>query len=364
VTAKLQADGSLRVTVVFPAANTSTIKAELAAKSWGSFFLNEASTASPLTLGWSLNPEVVADPEYVGLETKEAFSNGMPMTNSRPMVELPDSSAGPNVSLYGYVDTKEGKWLGTTAVLGTTLDDNFPAGLVLTQYYKLDAQGSPRIIVYLMGSKLNNDGSIHTPGHLSVFADAESLLAMGMETDKEYSYKVSKQFFTSPDGITPTPTPTPTPTATPTPGPEYIITPGKWVEREVNPNGGWIEFDAWAPESGRANDWNKATFIEMHQKLGNKTSGYTSVLPYKIKACWDASCPREPRYNLTWDQWRHIKVEWNATKWWITIDGTKVSVDLVKPWVAGKPLYLFYGDYTGGTPALEDGKLRNIVWSN
>jgi len=284
----------LKVSAVFPTTNTSTMSGVFEVKEYGSIFVSPYSAAAPLEFGFDLKSTLFSDTEYGALTPKDTIANGMPTANGKKMVEFASADTYTKVSLYGQLDIQNQEWMGATGIFPAAIDSNFPAGLLLTQWYKLDETGQPQIIVFLMGPKLNTDGSVGTPGHMSLFANAKELLASGQEPGVAVSYKKAKEFYTLPPSVTPTPTPTPTPTATPTPNPA-TPTPTPSPEDAIAPSEiSWID-----SASAKPGEW----------PITAKITSY-SITSSKI------TMVREPM-----DNWPQVQLEgWSKPSvgnWWI-----------------------------------------------
>jgi hypothetical protein len=146
-------------------------------------------------------------------------------------------------------------------------------------------------------------------------------------------------------------------------GDEYVFREGHYVEFKVNPASGWIEFDVTLDEGGRSSDWDKKAIISLYDGTYHAaTTGLVDLLPYKLKWCYARSC-KEPRYNLAWSRWRHVRMEWNTTEVRVKIDGERLGGSLVGPFNPGSTK-LMYGDHPKGYGPLPGGRMKNIVRSN
>jgi hypothetical protein len=123
-------------------------------------------------------------------------------------------------------------------------------------------------------------------------------------------------------------------------------------------SGGSIEFDIWVPESGRKDDWDKAALVEMYEgQYRAAQDAYSSLLPYKIKACEGRNCLPEPRYNVVWDQWHHVRYEWDSEGVSAVVGGEGVGAKWKRG--VGAEMILVYGSKPGGY-TLEGAKMKNI----
>lgn len=142
----------------------------------------------------------------------------------------------------------------------------------------------------------------------------------------------------------------------------YEFTPGHYVERVIDITKGWCRFEVYVDEAGRIDDWSTAEIFciydaayPYHTKKGNAFI----LLPYKVKACRDNKCA-EPRFkNLPWSRWRKVELEWSTTSFNATIDGQRVSVQLLTPW--GSETRAIYGCHPNGH-CLKGGKIRGMEW--
>ena len=161
----------------------------------------------------------------------------------------------------------------------------------------------------------------------------------------------------------------PVPSVTPTPPPvaEFNYTPGTFTTRVVDPSGGAVEFDCYVPEDGRIGDWggHGAEIFALYDGPRSKVKTLAALLPYKAKICNGRSC-REPRYNVEWDRWRHVKCEWDADSVTYTVEDAKpIVLNLTKEWIS--PVVAIHGCVGDGKHPnghlLEGCKLRNITWA-
>jgi len=144
---------------------------------------------------------------------------------------------------------------------------------------------------------------------------------------------------------------------------EYIVREGHYVEIPINPSSGWIEFDVTLDESGRSYDWDKQAIISIYDgTYHGAVGGLVDLLPYKLKWCYATTC-KEPRYNLTWGTWRHVRLEWTTTEVWASIDGTKVGGGLIGPFDSNDTS-LIYGDHPNSHGPLPGARMKNFSRSN
>jgi len=196
VTVNLNPDlSSLRVSLQFGDNVTANMMSTLQIKNFGYMFINPATNSSPLEIGFELVTSVFLDPEYLSLEEKDTMANGTPMPNGKPMIELSSGAINnDNVALYGYLDVADQEWAGAAGIFKFINSTNFPPGLVITQFYNPDENGKYQIIVSIMGAALNNDGTMKTPGGMSIFANVKNMISRGgLEPGKDYHYKPIKQ---------------------------------------------------------------------------------------------------------------------------------------------------------------------------
>jgi len=211
---------SLKVSAQLPEKNHSSVSGSFAVQEYGSLLVQAYSTGSKLSFGFDLAGTLFSDTGYGALTPVEVLANGVPMPNDKAMVEIPSGLSGASVNLYGYVDIKDQKWMGMSAILTAVDDANFPEGLNLTQWYDLDETGLPRIVAYVNGPVLGKDGVIKTAGQMSVFVKVAAYMSSGLEPGVMKTFKKVREYYTYPPAlVAATPTPTPTPTATPTPTP-------------------------------------------------------------------------------------------------------------------------------------------------
>jgi len=374
VSVTLNADGSgLKAFVVFPTTNTATYSGNVSVKDYGSISFSPYSAASPLQFGFDLKTSLFSDLDYAAMTPSDELANGMPLGSGKKMVEIDGGTGDNRQTFYGYADMKDQVWLGAAAIFGSTLDDNFPAGLMLTQYYKLDEGGQPQIVVFINGPKLNTDNSIQTVGQVSIFANVRDLMASGLEPGKEYTYKKAKEYYTPPSGVptpTPTPTATPTPTPTPDPGADYTIVSGQRVEKELTvPCSLQFNLRGIKPV-GENGDKAHLTWAYNPDFAGGNPSGIgyvAGVRDYKVKVYdKDGVYIKEPRYNIEWNPSTTytVKLEVNKTSVTTTISSggttlTSITVDADAP----DTVTIGYGWPPSQRPGISGGVVNSVVWS-
>ena len=116
----------------------------------------------------------------------------MLMPNGKNMVELISAAINPDVSMYGYLDMADQEWIGAAGIFKFINSTTFPPGLVLSLFFNPDAEGKYQILVSIMGASLNTDGTVKTPGGMTLFANVKSMISRNMEPGKDYHYKPAK----------------------------------------------------------------------------------------------------------------------------------------------------------------------------
>jgi len=360
----LSEDGNgMRVSAVFPTDNASVMDASFALGDYGSAFILPHTDATPLEIGFDLQSKILSDPAFSSGSVKEKLPNKMPMPNLQPMVELKDAAENANVALYSYIDGEKQNWLGATGVFKVAFNKDFPPGLVVTQYYALDAKSQPRIVVVVNGPSAKVSGSVSvTEGSMSIFANVQALIdSKEFEPGKSVKLTRAKEFYSAPALLTPTPTPTPTSS------PAYTVTRGQRVDKGLSvpaslsfdvtgmtPTDDMIEAHLiWAIEEGK--DWNGGN--------PQPTSIYSaSAKDYKLKC----GAFGEHRINVNWDPsvkyTVKLMIESDLTTWTVWQGSSKIaetSVDATAP----DRVTVSYGWPPTKRNGKEGVKLTNIKWS-
>ena len=167
----------VRVSIVF----TQNVKSQLSGiydlKNYGELFANPWTTTEPFEVGFDLNTAIVNDQNYIKLSPTNLLANGVPIGINATVVQIQDPKPiNPQFDLYGYVDVLHGEWLGVAAMFTYLNDQNFPAGLTLTQTFSPDKQGVPRILADVFGPTVNSDGTLARAGGIAMFANVKELV--------------------------------------------------------------------------------------------------------------------------------------------------------------------------------------------
>jgi hypothetical protein len=181
----------VRVSLVFTPNVKSDLAGALALKEYGYLFVNPYTPDQPFEVGFDLNTSIVNDQDYVRLTPTDVLPNGVPIGIGHTIVEVRGANPiHPKFDLFGYVDVLRTSWLGIAAMFGFLDDKFFPSGLTITQVFKRDDQGRPRILASVFGPTLNEDGSLRRAGGIALFVNVRGLITGGaFETGKELTFQ-------------------------------------------------------------------------------------------------------------------------------------------------------------------------------
>lgn len=144
---------------------------------YGTIFMTPFTQTQPFELGYEFNMNVLTDPLIGSMEKTDSLPNGINLGIGYPVVQIaPKDSSTDKFNMYGYVDVTNLKWMGASAMFKFMNDKNFPAGMAITNIFKLDNNKKPAIVAHVFGALLDNDGTLIRNGGIAVLANVRYLI--------------------------------------------------------------------------------------------------------------------------------------------------------------------------------------------
>lgn len=178
VTVQPLADNTaLTVTVSFTNEVQAVLADSFSLSGYGEVFVNPYSVAEPMQFGITLSMAAFADPVLGQLPETDLLPNSLPIGIPGTLAEIVEPSpSSAEFTLYGYVDTRHGRWLGAAVIFGFSGNQYFPDGYSYSGIYLRDSKGHPEVIASEFGPAVDSSGNLTRPGGLAVFADAKRIL--------------------------------------------------------------------------------------------------------------------------------------------------------------------------------------------